>query len=138
MEYISSSESETAVIAKKIAKTLKRGDIVLLEGDLGAGKTTLVKFLVKSLGSKDDVTSPTFTIVNEYKAKDVDIYHMDFYRIKSVDELYNIGIEEYLYGSGICLIEWPERAEELFNNCKRIKINKLPGTKRQFICEDYD
>ncbi len=133
MEFISRNESDTLEVAKKIVKYLKSGDVVLLEGDLGAGKTTLVKCIVSALGGeKDSVTSPTFTIVNEYVVKGMPIYHMDLYRIKSADELFNIGIEDYLYGGGICFVEWPERAPELFENYKKITIEKLGENSRKF------
>lgn len=126
MEFISKSLSDTTKIAKDYAKSLNAGDIVLLEGDLGAGKTMFTKGIVDyfSYGNENAI-SPTFTIVNEYHCQPI-IYHFDFYRIKSEDELYAIGIEEYLYSGGICIIEWPERAPNLLKgiNCKKVEIVK--------------
>lgn len=124
-EYISSTEEDTYKIAGEVASQLKAGDIVLLNGDLGAGKTQFVKGVVRSLGGDlNQATSPTFTIVNEYLVNGTSIYHFDLYRINSIEELYNIGIEEYFYGRGICFIEWPERAQELFVG-KRTEIQIL-------------
>lgn len=132
-EFISKSINETYKIASIILNELSNGDVVLLKGDLGAGKTNFVKGIVNALnGNENIVTSPTFTIVNEYNVENKTIYHFDLYRINSVDELYNIGIEEYLYSDAICFIEWPERAEELFNNnCKKIEIFKISETERK-------
>ncbi len=132
MKYISESEKDTIKFAEEYAKTLKKGDIILLYGDLGSGKTVFVKGILQYfVGDSKDVTSPTFTIVNEYNSDKFNIYHFDFYRVQNVNELYNIGIEEYLYSGGICFIEWPERAEELFDkNCKTIKITKMNDNQR--------
>lgn len=132
MKYISENEKDTINFAKQYAKTLSKGDIVLLFGDLGSGKTVFVKGIVEYFsGDIKDVTSPTFTIVNEYDVGKFKINHFDFYRIKNIEELYNIGIEEYLYSDGICFIEWPERANELFDSsCKIVKISKIDDKKR--------
>lgn len=134
-EYISKSVEDTYKIAKEISNNLNSGDIVLLKGDLGAGKTNFVKGIVKAFnGNKNEVTSPTFTIVNEYNAGGKRIYHFDLYRINDAEELYNIGIEEYLYSDAICFIEWPERAEELFqSDIKTIEILKLGDNERKII-----
>lgn len=126
MKYISNNYSDTINFAKQFAKTLKAGDVVLLDGDLGAGKTVFTKGIVEYFSNGAEVAvSPTFTIVNEY-ACTPPVYHFDFYRIKSEDELYAIGIEEYLYGEGVCIVEWPERAPNVLAeiNCKKVKIIK--------------
>jgi len=137
-EYISNNIEETNNIAKEFVKLLHGGDIVLLRGDLGAGKTAFVKAVVKALnGDENLVTSPTFTIVNEYMLKNFNIYHFDLYRIKQVEELFNIGIEEYFYSSGVCFIEWPERAEELFiGKHKVVTINKIDENTRSISFEE--
>lgn len=138
--YISKCLNDTNSIAKDISEQLVAGDIVLLNGDLGAGKTYLVKQVVKSFGEAETtVTSPTFTIVNSYHVKNQTIYHFDFYRIKSIEELYGIGIEEYLYSDAICFIEWPERAMELFDsdqNIKTITIEKLSDLERKITLKE--
>lgn len=87
--------------------------IFIFEGEMGAGKTTFIKALAKALGVKEVVSSPTFSIVNEYEGKERNIYHFDFYRIKNLQEAYDIGYEEYFYSDHICLIEWPEKVQEL-------------------------
>ncbi len=87
-------------------------NIFLLKGNLGAGKTTFTQFLLKSLGSNDEVNSPTYSIVNEYNTPKGKIYHFDLYRLKNIEEVYDIGIEEYLDNAFLCIIEWPEVYEE--------------------------
>ena len=86
---------------------------LLIYGEMGVGKTTLIKQIVKSLGSHDEVTSPTFSIVNEYHSENDVIYHFDFYRIDDIEEAYNFGAEEYLYSNNWCIIEWPDRVESI-------------------------
>ncbi|MBF4694487.1 tRNA (adenosine(37)-N6)-threonylcarbamoyltransferase complex ATPase subunit type 1 TsaE [Fusibacter ferrireducens] len=103
---------ETEKIAKAFSETLGRGDILCLQGDLGAGKTTFTQFLCRSLGVEEYVTSPTFNIMNAYEGM-VPIYHFDVYRISEPDEMYEIGFEEYLYGRGICIVEWANLVDEL-------------------------
>lgn len=134
-KFISKNQRQTNEIAKEFVKTLRVGDIVLLQGDLGAGKTTFVKGIVSALqGNPDEVTSPTFTILNEYDLPQFPIYHFDLYRLSSPNELYNIGYEEYFYGDGVCFVEWPERAEEFFdNNVKVIRINKIGENQREIV-----
>ncbi|NLK72233.1 MAG: tRNA (adenosine(37)-N6)-threonylcarbamoyltransferase complex ATPase subunit type 1 TsaE [Clostridiales bacterium] len=138
-KIISHNEYETIKIGERIASKLKKSDIVCLEGDLGAGKTTLSKAIAYALGVKEHVTSPTFTIVHEYEAV-IPLYHFDVYRIDDMDEMFEIGFEEYIYGEGICLIEWADKIKELIpensiwisisygNNIdeREIQINGLP------------
>ncbi len=107
MKYNSDSYEETQRIASEFAKGLKKGDVLCMYGDLGVGKTAFVQGLAKGLGIKEHITSPTFTIVNEYMG-DMALYHFDAYRIADCDEMYEIGYEEYIYGSGISVIEWPQ------------------------------
>ncbi len=132
-KYISNSVEDTNKIAAEFARTIEPGQIVLLVGDLGAGKTAFVKGVVKALhGDPDQVTSPTFTIVNEYSLDDFPIYHFDLYRLENPNELYNIGFEEYFYGSGVCFIEWPERASDFFDDSTIVvNIKKLGDNKRE-------
>ena len=112
MVYKSNSPKETENIAKAFAKSLKCGDVVCLNGDLGVGKTAFVQGLTKALGVTDPISSPTFTIVNCYNST-IPIYHFDVYRIDDCDEMYEIGYEEYVYGDGITIIEWPEKIEPI-------------------------
>lgn len=106
-ELISNSENETKLIGKEFAKNLKRGDVVVLTGDLGSGKTKFTEGILQFFGLENEISSPTFTIVNEYVRDDVNIYHFDVYRLEDEDEFYAIGGEEY-FEKGICLIEWGE------------------------------
>lgn len=114
MEHIARSEEETKDLGKKIAVTLKGGDIVALHGDLGAGKTTLMKGMAAGLGVKQDITSPTFTILNVYQGGKYQVVHIDTYRLKDEKELTAIGAEDFLGAPDtICVIEWPEKISEL-------------------------
>lgn len=112
MEVVSNSEKETIDFGKKVAKNLKKGNIVILSGDLGSGKTKFTEGILTYFGLQNEISSPTFTIVNEYNAKDVNIYHFDVYRLSDVDEFEAIGGEEY-FEKGICIIEWGELIEEI-------------------------
>ncbi len=115
MNITTKSTYETMQFAQKWAsENLKSGDVVCLRGDLGAGKTHFVKGLIQTFGgSSDEVNSPTFTLIHEYRKANPPMYHFDCYRLKSEAEAIEIGIEDYLYGDGICCIEWPERIEAL-------------------------
>jgi tRNA threonylcarbamoyladenosine biosynthesis protein TsaE len=105
-------------LTKEIAKNLKGNEIILLEGDLGAGKTTFTKYLLKNLGVDEDITSPTFTVMNQYESSNFDIYHIDMYRVNDID------ISE-LIGNGLIIFEWP-KSEIRCDNCKVIKIKIEP------------
>lgn len=111
-ELISNSEEETKQIAKKVAKQLKKGDIIVLSGDLGSGKTKFTEGVLAFFNKQNEISSPTFTIVNEYDVECEKIYHFDVYRLEDIDEFYAIGGEEY-FDKGICLIEWGEMIEEV-------------------------
>jgi tRNA threonylcarbamoyladenosine biosynthesis protein TsaE len=124
--------AETEELARRIAPRLRRGDSIALEGDLGAGKTTLVRAILRALGITDEVPSPSFTLVQEYAAGDLKIAHCDLYRIESPTELDEIGIDETLR-DGVVLIEWPERATaRIPADALRIRIDVTGETARQF------
>ena len=112
--YISNNEDETKEIGFNLAKKLKNGDIVILSGDLGSGKTKFTEGFLTYFGLEDEISSPTFTIVNEYSKNDINIYHFDVYRLEDLDEFYAIGGSEY-FEKGICLIEWGELLEPILN-----------------------
>lgn len=114
------SEEETIEFGKEIAKKLKKGDIVAFYGELGSGKTTLIKGIVEGLSYKKPIKSPSFIIVAIYPTE-IPIYHIDLYRLKDIKEIDNIGLFEYIYGDGVSLIEWAEKIEELLPK-KRINI----------------
>ncbi len=127
MKYISNSYEETQNIASAFALSLREGDVLCMYGDLGAGKTAFVQGLAIGLGIDTHITSPTFTIVNEYSGT-LPLYHFDVYRIADSDEMYEIGYEEYVYGNGVSVIEWPQRIEDILPE-KRYDIT---------ISQDYD
>ena len=108
------SLSELPKVARAVVESLQGRSVVLLCGGMGAGKTTLVSRILAHLGSEDGVTSPTFALVNQYMDRDDNpIYHFDFYRIDSVEEVFDLGYEEYFYSGDLCLVEWPEKIEAL-------------------------
>lgn len=111
MQFTIKSIDDWQEIVDKITPELKH-NILLLKGNLGAGKTTFTQFLMKKLGSGDEVNSPTYSIVNEYSTPKGKVYHFDLYRLKNIDEVYDIGIEEYLDNAFLCIIEWPEVYED--------------------------
>ena len=113
MDYVTHTEAETARLGEDLSLSLAAGDVVACYGDLGSGKTRFIQGVCRGLGVREHVASPTFTIVNEYAALRGPVFHFDFYRIRTTAEILDIGFEEYLAGSGICLIEWAEKAEEL-------------------------
>ena len=115
MKYISNSEKDTIELGKKIASQLQIGDIIILSGDLGSGKTKLTEGILTYFNLQDEISSPTFTIVNEHHSGNTNIYHFDVYRLQDVDEFYAIGGEEYL-SNGICIIEWGEIIESVLPN----------------------
>ena len=122
--FTSHNSEETMNFAFNLASKLNVGDVVVLSGELGAGKTKFTEGFLKFFGLDDEISSPTFSIVNEYKKDNLNIYHFDVYRLEDVDEFYAIGGEEY-FSSGICIIEWGELIEEaLPKNCIRIKFEK--------------
>ena len=111
-EFISHSENDTIEFAKDFAEKLNKHSIIVLSGDLGSGKTKFTEGILKYFGLDDEISSPTFTIVNEYDAKDVKLFHFDLYRLEDIDEFYAIGGEEYLQ-NGICIFEWGEMIESI-------------------------
>lgn len=134
MRFISHSAEETANIAKQIAATLKCGDVVSLSGELGAGKTAFTKGVASYFGFSGDVTSPTFTLVNEYDGADITLYHFDAYRLEKANTAELDWIDDYLFGEGICLIEWAEFiAPILPENTVYVEISKLSETDREII-----
>ena len=116
-------EEETYAFGAKLAESLKPGTVIAMVGDLGTGKTTLTKAIAKGLGVEDTITSPTFTIVKEYEDGKMPLYHFDVYRIGDIDEMYELGYEEYFYGQGVCIVEWADIIEELIpEDAMRINI----------------
>lgn len=112
-EFIVKNEEETRAFGHDLAKSLKRGDVIAMIGDLGTGKTTLTKHIAAGLGVTETVTSPTFTVLQEYKSGRLPLYHFDVYRVNDLDELFEIGFEEYLYGDGAVIVEWADLVYDL-------------------------
>lgn len=115
---ITKSEKETFDLGVELAKSLRKGSVICLRGDLGAGKTVFSKGLCEGLGVAECISSPTFTIVNEYEGEKLPVFHFDMYRIEDEDELIEIGYDEYLMRGGVCIIEWPQNIQ-----------NSLPKTR---------
>lgn len=112
-KLILKNEDETRAFGMELGASLRKGDIVALIGDLGTGKTALTKYIAEGLGIRETITSPTFTIVQEYRQGRLPLYHFDVYRIGDPEEMYELGYEEYFYGDGVCVIEWADLIEEL-------------------------
>jgi len=137
VSLISNSEDETKACAKRLAMNLKPGDIVLLQGDLGAGKTTFVKGLAEAFKfTQKKVNSPTFVIMNYYKGK-LPIYHFDLYRLEKVQEIETLDFDEYFYGQGISLIEWPERLGKLKPQKYYLVEFKHKSESQRSLCISY-
>jgi tRNA threonylcarbamoyladenosine biosynthesis protein TsaE len=134
MKLRSNSVNTTIKYGREFAKSLNIGDVVCLEGDLGAGKTHFVKGVTSYFGiNEEKVNSPTFTLINEYSG-DIPIYHFDCYRIKSFYEAIEIGIEEYLYGDGVSIIEWPSKIKDLIpDNAIKIEIKHTGASERSIL-----
>ncbi|MDP4092473.1 MAG: tRNA (adenosine(37)-N6)-threonylcarbamoyltransferase complex ATPase subunit type 1 TsaE [Bacillota bacterium] len=129
------SQKETEVFAEKLGEILNPGDIICLTGNLGAGKTAFTRGLAKALGINNHITSPTFTIVNEYEAE-IPLYHFDVYRISSPDDMFEIGFEEYLYGDGVSVIEWADLIYDILpleSINVRIDISSRTNTEERVI-----
>ena len=129
MKVITSSREETLAVATEFAKTLKAGDVVLLDGEMGAGKTLFSKGVALGLGIEDEVTSPTYAYMNDYDGR---LFHYDCYRIESVEQAERLGLVDYFYAGGICLVEWSQNIAPLLPKVvKRVRISKISDTQRE-------
>lgn len=128
------SLDDLAHVAQEILASLEGRSVVAFCGAMGAGKTTLISAIMEQLGSSDSVTSPTFALVNQYDTADGNtVYHFDFYRINRIEEVFDMGYEEYFYSGDLCLIEWPELVENLLpDDAMVVRIDILSPTERQF------
>lgn len=132
-KVVSRSEEETMQIAADFAQKVSAGDIICLQGELGSGKTHFVKGFVKAFGiNSDDVRSPTYTLINEYLS-DPPIYHFDCYRIEDPIEAIEFGAEEYFYGNGVCVIEWPERIQSILPDAIQTIMFETTGKNSRTI-----
>lgn len=127
--FVSHSPEETISWAENYAKTLKAGDTVLLDGDMGAGKTVLAKGIARGLGISDEITSPTYAYINSYQGK---LFHFDCYRIANERQAIELGFEDYFSMNGVCLVEWGEKIASLLpENCKRVRISGIGDGARE-------
>lgn len=127
MEFLSSSVEMTEALGQALAKCLNPGDIVAFYGDLGAGKTAFTRGLANGLGIREMVTSPTYTIVNEYLSGNLPLFHFDMYRLSGIDDLFDIGWEDYLARGGICAVEWSERVDDVLYDAIKVTICTEPS-----------
>ncbi len=139
MTFITHSAEETIELGKKIGSLLAPGDIIAMQGTLAAGKTTITKGIADSLGVKDTITSPTFCLISEYEGK-MPLYHMDVYRLDGAEDFINLGVDDMLYGKGVCLIEWSEKImEELPDSTIILRLEPLEEGKndRKITIENW-
>ena len=130
------SLSDLPRVAEAVVEALEGRNVVLLRGGMGAGKTTLVSRIAALLGAEDAVTSPTFALVNQYEGTEQRIYHFDFYRIDNIEEVFDLGYEEYFYSGDLCLVEWPEKIEPLIpDDAMVVRITAGDGEERIFEIE---
>jgi len=137
MTLTSSSPEQTINIGEYIGSKLRKGDVLALQGTLAAGKTTITKGIAKGLGIPDDVTSPTFTLISEYEGT-LPLYHMDVYRLDSTEAFNDLGVEEMLYGRGVCVIEWSEKVmSELPESAIVIRLETTAAEQRSITIENW-
>ena len=135
MEYTTNSPAETEALGFALGKILKPGTVIAYCGDLGAGKTAFTRGLARGLGCTDLVTSPTYTIVNEYLSGRIPLFHFDMYRLRSSDDLFDIGWEDYLDRGGVCAVEWSENVADAMEDAITVKIEKTGEDSRRITIE---
>ena len=133
MEFITNSPIETEKVGEALGRVLAPGSILAYEGDLGAGKTAFTRGLARGLGATEQVTSPTYTIVNEYLSGRMPLFHFDMYRLASSDDLWDIGWEDYLERGGVCAVEWSENVADAMEDAITVCIRKLGEDSRKII-----
>ena len=135
MEYMTNAPEETEALGEKLAKLLRPGTVLAYLGDLGAGKTAFTRGLARGLGCRETVTSPTYTIVNEYLGGRLPLFHFDMYRLTSSDDLWDIGWEDYLDRQGVCAVEWSENVPEAMTGALTVRIEKLGDSVRRITID---
>lgn len=135
MVYMTHSPEETEALGQALGQTLKGGEIVAYTGDLGAGKTAFTRGLARGLGITMQVTSPTYTLVNEYTGGRLELFHFDMYRLGSSEELFDIGWDDYLLRGGVCAVEWSENVADALEDAIWVRISRLDDDTRQIEIE---
>ena len=138
MEFITNSPEETEAVGMALGKKLLPGAVIAYQGDLGAGKTAFTRGVACGLGAKESVTSPTYTIVNEYLSGKYPLFHFDMYRLASSDDLFDIGWEDYLDRGGVCAVEWSENVADAMEGAIIVTIEKLAEETRRITIEGGD
>ena len=138
MEWITTSPAQTEAVGQALAQVLQPGTVIAYRGDLGAGKTAFTRGLARGLGYGHPVTSPTYTIVNEYLGGRLPLFHFDMYRLQSSDELFDIGWEDYLERGGVCAVEWSENVAEAMEGALVVSIEKTGEESRRITLEGGD
>ncbi len=133
------SLKDTEILGQRLGAEARPGSVITLSGDLGAGKTTLTRFIARGLGVKDNyITSPTFSIIHEYQGR-LPLYHMDLYRLQELSMDDELGLEDYLYGEGLCVIEWPNRLGEMLPASRlHIELTIISEDSRQAVINEFD
>ena len=135
MEFITNAPAQTQAIGQALAAQLRPGDVIAYLGGLGAGKTAFTRGIARGLGIRDAVTSPTYTIVNEYLGGRLPLFHFDMYRLGSAEELWDIGWDDYLRRGGVCAVEWSENVAEAMENAIYVRIEHLGEDMRRITIE---
>ncbi len=135
MVFTTTTAAQTEAVGQALARVLTGGSVIAYEGDLGAGKTAFTRGLARGLGITDPVTSPTYTIVNEYLDGRLPLFHFDMYRLTSSEDLWDIGWEDYLQRGGVCAVEWSENVADAMDGAIRICIEKIDETTRKITIE---
>ena len=135
MQFTTNSPTQTEAIGAALGKIIEPGTVIAYRGDLGAGKTAFTRGLAKGLGCTEIVTSPTYTIVNEYLGGRIPLFHFDMYRLRSSDDLFDIGWEDYLDRGGVCAVEWSENVDDAMEDALYITIEKLGEDARRITIE---
>ena len=138
MEFITHSPAETEEIGAALGRVIPAGTVIAYCGDLGAGKTAFTRGLARGLGCTEQVTSPTYTIVNEYLSGRCPLFHFDMYRLRSADDLWDIGWEDYLDRNGVCAVEWSENVREALEDPVIVRIEKISDDSRCVTLEGGD
>ena len=138
MEFITHNPAETEALGAALARALHPGAVIAYRGDLGAGKTAFTRGLAQGLGCSEQVTSPTYTIVNEYLSGKMPLFHFDMYRLGSADDLWDIGWDDYLDRMGVCAVEWSENVDEAMEDAIFVTIEKLGDEDRRITIEGGD